>query len=74
MANQRAARVSEVEAKSAGFRKELGLGTLILTQIMYIVGSGWVGTAAKLGTGTSGVLVSGDRVVLSAASGRRDLA
>jgi glutamate:GABA antiporter len=49
MANERAARVSEVEARSAAFRKELGLGTLILTQIMYVVGSGWVGTAAKLG-------------------------
>src|SRR5678815_3048842 len=42
-------RVGDVEAKSAGFRKELGLVTLVLTQIMYIVGSGWVGTAAKLG-------------------------
>src|SRR5678815_1908818 len=42
-------RVSEVEARSAVFRKELGLATLVLTQIMYVVGSGWVGTAAKLG-------------------------
>ena len=44
-----AERVSEVEARSAVFRKELGLATLVLTQIMYVVGSGWVGTAAKLG-------------------------
>jgi len=43
------ARVREVEARSAGLRKELGLATLVLTQIMYVVGSGWVGTAAKLG-------------------------
>jgi amino acid transporter len=42
-------RIAEVEARSAGFRKELGLATLVLTQVMYIVGSGWVGTAAKLG-------------------------
>ena len=32
-------------------RRELGLPTLVLTQIMFIVGSAWVGTAAKLGTG-----------------------
>jgi amino acid transporter len=43
-------RVAEIEAKSAGFRKELGLRDLVLIQIMYVVGSGWVGTAAKLGT------------------------
>src|SRR6187399_782244 len=42
-------RVREVQARSAGLRKELGLATLVLTQIMYVVGSGWVGTAAKLG-------------------------
>src|SRR5262245_29156433 len=42
-------RIEEVEARSAGFRKELGLASLVLTQIMYVVGSGWVGTAAKLG-------------------------
>ena len=42
-------RIAAVEAKSASFRKELGLATLVLTQIMYVVGSGWVGTAAKLG-------------------------
>jgi glutamate:GABA antiporter len=42
-------RAAEVEARSAVFRRELGLGTLALTQIMYVVGSGWVGTAAKLG-------------------------
>jgi glutamate:GABA antiporter len=43
-------RIAEVEAKSAGFRKELGLRDLVFTQIVYVVGSGWVGTAAKLGT------------------------
>jgi len=42
-------RVAEVEARSASFRRELGPLTLVLTQIMYLVGSGWVGTAAKLG-------------------------
>jgi glutamate:GABA antiporter len=43
-------RIREVEARSADFRKELGLRDLVLTQIMYVVGSGWVGTAALLGT------------------------
>jgi amino acid transporter len=42
-------RIKAVEAKSAVFRKELGLRDLVLTQIMYVVGSFWVGTAAKLG-------------------------
>ena len=44
------ARVAEVEARSAGLRKELGVVDLVLMQIMYVVGSAWVGTAAKLGT------------------------
>jgi glutamate:GABA antiporter len=39
-----------IEAHSAVFKKELGLGDLVLTQILYIVGLSWVGTAAaKLG-------------------------
>jgi amino acid transporter len=46
-----AERVRRVEAESTGFRKELGLTDLVLTQIMFVVGTGWVGTAAKLGTG-----------------------
>jgi glutamate:GABA antiporter len=45
-----AARIRAVEAQSAGFRRELGLADLVLIQILYVVGSGWVGTAAKLGT------------------------
>ena len=44
-----AERVNAVEARSATLRKELGLRDLVLTQILYVVGSGWVGTAAKLG-------------------------
>jgi glutamate:GABA antiporter len=44
-----AERAHDVEAKSATFRKELGVTDLILTQILFVVGSGWVGTAAKLG-------------------------
>lgn len=38
-----------VEAKSAGLRRELGLRDLVLQQIVYVVGTTWVGTAAKLG-------------------------
>src|SRR5262245_50565736 len=38
-----------VEARSAEFHKELGLTDLVLTQIVFVVGTIWVGTAAKLG-------------------------
>ena len=51
MATQVAAeRIAEVEARSAGLRKQLGLLDLVLMQILYVVGSGWVGTAAKIGS------------------------
>src|SRR5436309_15933692 len=39
-----------VEEKSVVLNKPLGLGGLVLTQIVFVVGSSWVGTAAKLGT------------------------
>ena len=39
-----------VEEQSVALKKPLGLGDLVLTQIVFVVGSGWVGTAAKLGT------------------------
>ena len=39
-----------VEAQSAGFKKELGLTDLVLTQILFIVGLPWVGVAAKQGS------------------------
>src|SRR5215831_7786397 len=42
-------REREVEARSAVFRKELGLFDLVLTQIVFVVGTIWVGHAAKLG-------------------------
>src|ERR1044071_7752882 len=38
-----------VEGRSAVFRKELGLRDLVLTQIVFVVGTVWVGTAARLG-------------------------
>lgn len=38
-----------VEERSAVFKKELGLTDLVLTQIVFVVGTIWVGTAAKLG-------------------------
>ena len=40
---------ARVEAQSASLRKELGLRDLVLQQIVYVVGTIWVGTAAKLG-------------------------
>ncbi len=41
---------ARVVAQSAGFKKELGLRDLVLTQIVFVVGTSWVGTAAKLGS------------------------
>lgn len=38
-----------LEAQSSGFKKELGLSDLVLTQILFIVGLPWVGVAAKQG-------------------------
>ncbi|MEO6655894.1 MAG: hypothetical protein ABIO36_07390, partial [Pyrinomonadaceae bacterium] len=38
-----------VEERSSGFKKELGLTDLVLTQILFIVGLGWVGVAGKQG-------------------------
>src|SRR6188472_49505 len=38
-----------VEKRSTALRKPLGLFDLVLTQILFVVGSSWVGAAAKLG-------------------------
>lgn len=38
-----------VETRSESLTKPLGLFDLVLTQILFVVGSTWVGTAAKLG-------------------------
>ena len=40
---------ARVEAHSAALRKELGVGDLVLTQILFIVGLSWIGVAGKLG-------------------------
>src|SRR6478672_2021719 len=39
----------KVETRSESLKKPLGLRDLVLTQILFVVGSSWVGTAAKLG-------------------------
>ncbi|HJT80539.1 MAG TPA: amino acid permease, partial [Chthoniobacterales bacterium] len=39
----------EVEEHSLSLKKPLGLRDLVLTQILFVVGSSWVGAAAKLG-------------------------
>src|ERR1700726_5193324 len=39
----------EVESHSESLKKPLGLFDLVLTQILFVVGSTWVGAAAKLG-------------------------
>ena len=44
---QKAERI--VREHSGAFHKELGLRDLVLTQVLFIVGLGWVGTAARLG-------------------------
>ena len=61
-----------VEAHSSALKKELGLRDLVLQQIVYVVGTIWVGTAAKLGHSQLIVLARGDVVLLSAAGGRSD--
>lgn len=38
-----------VAERSASLKKPLGLRDLVLTQILFVVGSSWVGAAAKLG-------------------------
>ncbi len=40
---------TNIQAESAALKKELGLRDLALTQVLVVVGSAWVGTAAKLG-------------------------
>src|SRR5207253_9590782 len=39
----------DVESHSAALKKELGLFDLVLTQVVFVVGTIWVGWAAKLG-------------------------
>src|SRR5882762_2045054 len=39
----------EVQSRSASLKKELGLFDLVLTQVVFVVGTVWVGWAAKLG-------------------------
>src|SRR5919108_4271689 len=39
----------DIEARSAVFKKELGLFDLVLTQGVFVVGTFWVGWAARLG-------------------------
>jgi amino acid transporter len=39
-----------VEDQSVALKKPLGLRDLVLMQVVFVVGSGWVGTAARLGS------------------------
>jgi amino acid transporter len=41
---------ASIKERSGAFKKELGLTDLVLTQILFIIGLGWIGTAAKLGS------------------------
>jgi amino acid transporter len=38
-----------MKSPTTELRRELGLADLVLMQVVFVVGSGWVGTAAKLG-------------------------
>src|SRR5689334_23979363 len=49
LSNELAAAEARVEAHSASLKKELGVGDLVLTQILFIVGLSWIGVAGKLG-------------------------
>ena len=40
-----------VEVRDAKLKKELRLGDLVLSQILYITGLSWLGTAGKIGSG-----------------------
>src|SRR6476469_10984339 len=40
----------DVKERSAGLKKQLGLFDLVLTQVVFVVGTIWVGWAAKLGS------------------------
>ena len=40
----------KIEGQSAELKKELGLRDLVLMQIVFVVGTSWVGAAAKLGS------------------------
>jgi len=42
--------IQDVERETAGLKKELSLRNLVLTQVLYITGLSWLGTAAKLGS------------------------
>jgi len=39
--------VAKVEERSAALRRPLALRDLVLTQLLYVVGSSWVGVAAR---------------------------
>jgi len=39
----------DIKERSVALKKPLGLRDLVLTQILFVVGSTWVGAAAKLG-------------------------
>ncbi len=49
MSNELTAQESNVTGHAGALKKELGLRDLVLTQIVFVVGGSWVGTAAKLG-------------------------
>jgi hypothetical protein len=38
-----------IETRSESLKKPLGLVDLVLTQVLFVLGSSWVGAAAKLG-------------------------
>ena len=61
-----------VEDHSVALRKPLGLRDLVLTQILFVVGSSWVGTAAAWHSAPV-LLAAGDFTLLHSASRGGDL-
>ena len=57
----------DVEARSAVFKKELGLFDLVLTQVVFVVGTFWVGWAGQAGSRAKHLLDSRDRHFLPSA-------
>src|SRR5579872_2655725 len=49
MINGTVAQSTVPQTQETGLRQEMGLGDLVLAQVLCVVGSGWVGVAAKLG-------------------------
>ncbi|NJD31700.1 MAG: APC family permease [Gammaproteobacteria bacterium] len=58
MGEQEAPDAAAAADSAHGLRRELGVGSLVLTQILYIVGASWIGVAATVGQGHAALWVA----------------